>query len=319
MNDLPFDPALLPAEGASVRCATHAESVGLDVGGTALWIDELVVVDVGLPWPKPVWAKDGFTSVPELVAAAGDQGRRIRALAAVPLGDGVGRVVSHRLVGSASYARTEHHVDPADVADLLTVLLIEGLDADPASVVDTTSRPELLLCTQGSHDMCCGARGPALLSALELRAPQVRVRRVSHTGGHRMAPTGVTLPDGRMWGFLDVDEALGILHRSGSPAMAAPHCRGWIGVPEGPAQVAERAVFAAVDSWDFDTLPRTVEIDAGPTGGATIVHLRAGAGLWQVEVAPGRVVPTIACGAPGGLPAKPGYEWVVRAIEQRSD
>lgn len=307
-----FDLSLLPAETELERCAPHAERIDLDPGGSALWVDELIVADVALPWPKPVWAAPGFTAVPELVMAAGETGRRVRVLAAVPLDDGAGRVVSHRLTDHAQFARTEHHVDPAGVADLLEQLLAEGPDAAPGTVVSTTPRRELLLCTQGSHDVCCGSRGTAMHAALAALDPSLALRRVSHTGGHRMAPTGVTLPDGRMWGMVGVDEMMAILRSEVGPAAVARRCRGWIGVAGGPEQVAERAVMAEIDDWRFDALPRTAAVV--DTAEITVVEVTAGGERWRVEVETGRAVPTIACGQPGGLPAKPGTEWRVHSV-----
>lgn len=314
MTDL-FDPTLLPAADESERCAAHTERIELDPGGSALWADELIVVDVPLPWPKPVWAKDGFTAVPELMMAAGEAGRRVRVLAAVPQDDGVGRVVSHRLQESTDYARVEHHINPHRVADLLTVLLMDGLDASPSTVTSTAPMREFLLCTQGSHDMCCGSRGASLMAELHDIDASFAIRRVSHTGGHRMAPTGVTLPDGRMWGLVTVDEMADILTLEASPAAVAKRCRGWIGAEMGPAQMAERAVMVAVDSWELDRRPRTTKV-AGSTDGVTTVEVIDGHTTWTVEVCQGRPVPTIACGELGGLPAKPGAEWQVASISQ---
>ncbi len=311
-----FDPTLLPAATELERCAVHAERIHLDPGGTALWVDELIVVDVPLPWPKPVWAADGFTAVPELVTAAGEAGRRVRVLAAVPLADGIGRVVTHRLTDRAQFARAEHHVDPMRVPGLLERLLADGLDASPATMVSTAARRELLLCTQGSHDVCCGARGTTMWNALLAVDPSFSIRRVSHTGGHRMAPTGLTLPDGRMWGMVTVEEMTAILRADVTPAAVAHRCRGWVGAADGPAQMAERAVMAEVDDWGFDETARTVQVieeHDEPTGAAT-VDVTAGAHRWRVDIEASRSVPTIACGAPGGLPAKPGVEWRVRSI-----
>jgi hypothetical protein len=309
-----YDPALLPAESERERCAPHAERIDLDPGGSALWVDELIVVDVPLPWPKPVWAAAGFTAVPELVMAAADAGRRVRVLAAVALDDGIGRVVTHRLEHRAQFARTEHHVDPSGVTQLLERILVEGLDTSADTVVSTDAVREFLLCTQGSHDVCCGSRGASLHAELGALDPALAIRRVSHTGGHRMAPTGVTLPDGRMWGMVDAAQMLGILRAAVGPAAVARHCRGWIGVAGGPEQMAERAVMAEVDDWSFDTGPRTAAVRSG--GAVTVVEVRAADSLWVVEVEAGRAVPTIACGEPGGLPAKPGAEWRVRSISR---
>jgi len=309
---LAYDPALLPGDAESERCAAHAERIDLDPGGSALWVDELIVIDVPLPWPKPVWAKDGFTAVPELVMAAGEQGRRVRVLAAVPLDDGIGRAVTHRLEGRADFRRAEHHVDPTGLAGLLEALLVDGLDASPHTVASTDPVRELLLCTQGSHDMCCGSRGASMHGDLATIDPSFAVRRVSHTGGHRMAPTGVTLPDGRMWGMVTTEEMTGILRREIAPAAVAGRCRGWVGVADGVEQMAERAVMAEIDDWSFDGRSRSAVVVS--QGDVTVVDVSVDADTWRVEVEVGRAVPTIACGEPGGLPAKPGAEWRVVSV-----
>ena len=75
-----------------------------------------MMLDVPRPWPKPVWAADGVTHIPEAVMAAGEAGRRVRALAAVPLADGVSRIVVHqRIAGLGPMVRREWHTDPAAI------------------------------------------------------------------------------------------------------------------------------------------------------------------------------------------------------------
>lgn len=310
-----LDSSLLPAPDESVRCAAFTEQLDVDPGGTALWADEIIVADIGLPWPKPVWAMAGFAAVPEHMQKAAESGRRVRVLAAAPEEPGRASVVLHRRRDGGPFERTEHRVDDSEVGALLDTLLIDGVEASDATIVDTEPRRELLVCTQGSHDVCCGSRGPVLASAIAAARPGLSVRRVSHTGGHRFAPTALSVPDGRMWGGLDLETALAVIDRSGSPAALAPACRGWTGAPTGPGQIAERAVFAALDDWAFDDRPRT--IDVAPPGDDGIVRCRVGVAdeQWFVDIAPGRAVPTIACGRPGGLPAKPGREWLVVGMD----
>ncbi|MBT5139805.1 MAG: hypothetical protein HOM37_12185 [Acidimicrobiaceae bacterium] len=311
-----FDTSLLPAADTSLRCAVHAEVIGLHPGGSAFFVDEIIVVDVVRPWPKPVWAADGFTAVPELVMAAAEAGRRVRVLAAVgdeASNDGASNfaaiVVHRRVSGTGLLERIEHRCAPALVADLLSVLLLDGLDASPQTVVDVPApRAELLICAQGSHDVCCGSRGTAMAAEISAARPDVSVRRVSHTGGHRFAPTGISLPDGRMWGMFELDEMAAILDRSGSPAAVAGRCRGWTGA-NGPGQVAEAAVFALVDDWAFDSLDRSVIVDVDGDGWRCTVS--AGERHWTVGIALGRRVPSITCGELGGGKLKPGTEYVV--------
>jgi len=304
------DPALLPPAHEAPRCAVHSEQIDIDPGGTALRADEFIVVDVARPWPKPVWAVAGFTAVPEWVMAAGETGRQVRVLAAVPEPGRDRRVsVYRRVSGEGEMRRVEHRCAPESVVDLLKLLLVEGLDASPTTVVDVAAPARaLLICAQGSHDVCCGSRGTEFAAEVAAARPGVEVRMVSHTGGHRFAPTGISLPDGRMWGRITLDEMLAVLDREGRPSDFVSRCRGWTGT-EGPGQVAERAVFAAVDEWWFDDVERSVEVEAHSTGWRCRVQTQSRA--WEVHIAIGRVIPEIRCGQPGGGAAKAGVEYVV--------
>ena len=312
----PYDESLLPEPGESPRCAEHAASIAVDPAGSALHVDEVLLIDVPMPWPKPVWAADGFTHVPEAVMAAGELGRTVRALAAVPLDDGVGRIVAYeRVPGVGPMVRREWHLDPERIGTVVDRLLRQGLHAaDEHRVEFDHGRREVAICAQGSHDICCGADGMRLVSQLLAVRPGLSVRKVSHTGGHRYAPTGLTFPDGRMWGFVSVEEMAAIIDRDGAPSSVAARCRGWMGAPP-VAQVAERAVFAAVDDWMVDDVDRTVEVEA--VGEVWHCTVRLADRVFDVEVEAGRAVPTIRCRADGGLPAKPGKEFRVGSIQER--
>ena len=306
----------LPDADETVRCAEFSRQISLDPGGTAFAADEIIVADVALPWPKPIFARDGMNDVPGWVDLARDDGRNVRVLGAVPVDDGDGRVVVHSrgYAGDPCLRRVEHRVGPELVPELLRSLLVDGLDSAPDTEVESdASRLEVLVCTQGSHDLCCGSIGTRFALDIEAARPDVTVRRVSHTGGHRFAPTGVTLPDGRMWGMLGVAQMVGVLDRSAPPSSVADRCRGWTGADMGPAQVAERAVFAIVDDWAFDDHPRQVEVVDETAGGFRVLvgDLQR---WWEVDVLVAREVPTIKCGAPGGLPVKPGREYRVDGV-----
>ena len=87
---------LLPDPDVSVRCAEFSRQIALDPGGTALAVDEIIVADVPLPWPKPVFDRDGFEDIPKWVRVAADQARPVRVLAGVPLSGRFSPVVPMR-------------------------------------------------------------------------------------------------------------------------------------------------------------------------------------------------------------------------------
>jgi hypothetical protein len=166
----------------------------------------------------------------------------------------------------------------------------------------------VIVCTQGSHDTCCGAEGTRLASVLELARPDLTLYRVSHTGGHRFAPSVLTLPDGRMWAHPTADDIVAIIDRSLPPGEVAEQCRGWWGAPTGAAQAAEVAVFGT-QPWEWDERERSVTVD----GGRAVVESEGE--RWTVEVSIERLVPAIACRTEGGLPAKVSPEFSARIVD----
>jgi hypothetical protein len=63
------------------------------------------------------------------------------------------------------------------------------------------SQPHLLVCTNGARDTCCARLGRPVAAAAARRFPG-RVWEVTHTSGHRFAPTTVLLPSGTLHGRL---------------------------------------------------------------------------------------------------------------------
>ncbi|MEZ5410980.1 MAG: sucrase ferredoxin [Acidimicrobiales bacterium] len=339
---------LLPAVDEVLRCAEHARRIDVDPGGTALRADRIVLVAASLPWPKPALDHPAVRPVAE---ALGGTGVPTRVLAFVPEGPGSAAagdgatVVVYEREGPSAVERRYRTATPAESADLARALAADGAAPLPAPMAEhRPARPAVLVCTQGSHDVCCGSEGTRLAGELQARNDATaaasggsdhaaQLYRVSHTGGHRFAPTAMTLPDGRMWAGLTVARVESILTRSGDLADLAATCRGWWGADGGPAQVAERAVLAA-RGWSLDDHERRVELAENPGTGAAGSILAtvtvspaaspAPAGppggaegeRWEVELSEGRSVPTIACRQPGGLPAKPAREYDVVAVRR---
>ncbi len=287
----------LPLATESVRCVDFAVANQLDPGGTALAPDVVVLVEVDEPWPKPVGKHE---SLVDLVHACQEWPEQIRLLAAVPRGDEPRRVLVFRPTPTGM-TRAEQLLCADPVGALRSALGGDGAE----SLATADGITSMLICTQGSHDICCGEDGAAFADWAEANA-EVEVFRVSHTGGHRFSPTAMTLPDGRMWAYLNNGSAGQVLDRRDDAGSVAGQCRGWWGAPTGPAQVGERAVFAEL-GFAADDLERSVVVE--DADGHYDVTVRAGDTTFLVQVEVGREVPTIACGAPGGEPVKPGREW----------
>lgn len=291
----------LPLADESTRCADFARLNRVDPGGTALAPDVVVLVEVPEPWPKPVAKHESLRT---LVGVALGHSEQVRLLAAVPHDPANPRVIAFRPdVGGMT--RAERPLGHTPTGSLLAVLT----ERNPEFVPFADGSPRtLLVCTQGSHDVCCGTDGAQFADSFASERPDVELFRVSHTGGHRFAPTAMSLPDGRMWAYLTTDIASQIIDREVGPFDVAALCRGWWGAPTGPAQVGERAVFAA-RGFGLDEMARVVTVTELP--GRSQVEVEVDDGVYVIDVAGGREVPTIACGAPGGEPVKPGREWSV--------
>ena len=234
------------------RCSAWTAHRGFDPIGSAPSFDRLVAVEIPQPWPRDVGEMDWVSSVE------------------VPFGTRVQAIVPEvgRLDGSVMLTRWERRgavfegidwlVAAADVHAAIA-LLVTG--DDPAGAV-SAAPAEVLVCGHGSRDRCCGGAGTRL--AIEVRAalPGMRVRRTSHLGGHRFAPTALTLPDGRVWAHLDAELLSGIVARTLAPPTARQHYRGNVGLDPW-AQVVEGQVLAdsGWDAIDFDQLSATTDTD----------------------------------------------------------
>jgi len=294
--------SLLPPPDEAPRCSVFASQIGLNPSGSAIRADQVLVVDVPLPWPSPVKTHPLLEG---LMDVAGSSRVPTRLLAAVPHGGG--ELTIRRFIRSgATTERTDYRVPMNGLASLVALIAGEDPAADDHRVA--AGPPDtVLVCTQGSHDLCCGTDGLRLFRSAVDRFAGVELLRVSHLGGHRFAPTAMTLPDGRMWANLDLDMLGAILDRTGDPVELATKCRGWWGADKGPAQVAEVTLFADL-GWRLDDMDRRVTVTEEADGIST-VEIRTRDLAFVVDVVAAREVPTIACRSAGGLPFKPAVEY----------
>ena len=294
------------------RCSPWTHAQGVDPIGSAGSFDQLLLVEWPLPWPADV------SEIPALAEAAGDG--RARVMAVVPRvddaeADGLLRVVHHRRAGTHRFAGVDHRVPRAHVPALLADLLDhpEREQHDWSSVVGDAP-PEVLVCGHGRRDPCCGRWGTLLHVELAARQTGLRVWRCSHTGGHRFAPTAITLPDGRAWAYVDADVISDIVHRRSEPADLHDHDRGSSALDPW-AQVLERAVLAE-RGWAWldqrDLTVRTVVSDDGDRADVTM-SWPGGTASGQVTIT--RTLPVLVCGQPPEMATKQSPEYALSRFE----
>ncbi|NND14341.1 MAG: hypothetical protein HKO10_10270 [Acidimicrobiia bacterium] len=288
-----MDSRLLPAGDHAPRCTDWSSSIALDPRGTAFAADTVTLIATPGAWPKPVFAHPLLTGLaPRMDTKLGMT--RILAFRHEPGSDD--RVLVY-IYSGRQMAGKAYLVPPSELSNLV------------AHPHDRWRREEpppsrvVAVCTQGSHDVCCGTDGTRF--AIEAGTRDVTVLKISHTGGHRFAPTALLLPDARMWAHMDVALLDVILDRSGEPREIIGRCRGSIFAPPGPGQVAECAVLAE-QGWNWQ--PETVAVT-----GMDVV-LSGGGRAFRVATRETRIVPTIACRAPGGEPSKTSTEFEVTGM-----
>ena len=299
---LPHDPAY--------RCSPWTQAQGVDPIGSATAFDALLLVEWPLPWPHDV------SEIPELAAASAAPGVRVMAVlphTASGSDDGL-TVVHRRRTGTNHLVGIDHRVPRDGVADLLAALAADPLadHLERASVVGS-SPPEVLVCGHGRRDACCGRWGTLLHLELADRWPDVRVWRCSHTGGHRFAPTAITLPDGRAWAYVDADLLDGVVRRTGDLHALTAHDRGTTALDPW-AQVVERAVFGQVGwSWlDGGMATASTEVAADGESAAVTLTWDGGSATGVVEVT--RVLPVLVCGEPPEHATKTSPELALRSL-----
>ncbi|WP_131746547.1 sucrase ferredoxin [Frankia sp. Cppng1_Ct_nod] len=330
----------------SYRCAPWTQEQGVDPIGSALTCDTFVLVEIPPPWPHDV------SEIPAFAEVMRRGLRRTRLLAAAPAddpgGDPAGRPADRLdpragvLVtlwcrqASNRFRGTDHMVPHDRLAEGL-VRLLSGVDAlgmndrgvDALSVDDLgmstaarTAPAEVLLCGHGVRDRCCGREGVRLQLEVASAWPGVRVRRCSHTGGHRFAPTGFTLPDGRAWGFLDAAALDGIIGRGGRPTDLRGRYRGTTALDRW-GQVVERELFERFGwGWlDHELISARTEVaDGGRTATVELAWQGpAGSGTATASVEVVRDVPVLVCGEPPELAEKTNPELALRSITISSD
>jgi hypothetical protein len=292
------------------QCSTWARQEDVDPIGTAGHFDGLLLLDLPLPWPRDIG------EVPELArinAAAQEKNTRLQAL--VPTGSDPDRRVAYYRwdAGQGAYRGCEVFAgtDPFAIAHALL------LDEEPHGV-RPTEKTEVLICGHGRRDRCCGSLGVRMARTLTtdaLLGDDVTVRRTSHLGGHRFAPTGIVLPEGTSWGYLDADSVRQIVARSGSVHEQLARYRGCIGLASPAIQALEASVMRqtgwALLNWSrhghtFDD--GTVGLVATPPNGVSR--------YWRGRVVTKRVLPIPSCGRPIDESNKTESELEVDALEE---
>ena len=292
------------------RCAAWAREVGLSAAGTAPRTDVFVLVEHPLPWPSNL-SEDPILRGLERVAtdhAGPDRSVRLQVVA-VDRDQMLRKVVI--LTAAASPFRGYGRVEGLGAVKDLPALVARLLSVEPPPPV-SREVTDVLVCTHGSRDTCCGSMGTRLWKELEETLPSVRIWRTSHTGGHRFAPTAITFPDGNYWAHLDGAMVRGLVRRTLDPAIAAYHLRGCAAFA--PAvQAADGAVLGS-RGWDWLDCARFGD-ERAPTRVVLCFETPSGEhGAYDVLLEEGRRMPVPDCGKDPASASKAQAEFKVASV-----
>lgn len=275
-------------ESLDLRCSAQARALNLDPAGTAVPLAAVLLVDLPLPWPKAV---ETHALLEPLLGVAKRIDARIQAV--VPDTGRMERheteMVLHRRPSGpfTAYERRSSIWTGGDLAAQAEALLLLGPEAQ--------GQGDVLVCSHGARDRCCGALGTALEAKARPHAG-LRLWRTSHLGGHRFAPTALLLPSGTAWAWLDAALLTAIVDRSASPAQLRPHYRGSAAMDHPALQVLEAEVFARV-GWTWLDHSRVGMIsDHGED--SWHVRIESSAGTWSGVVERVGCTHQPVCGSP---------------------
>jgi hypothetical protein len=254
-------------------CAEVSIAAGDDPVGSATPYDNYLAIEIPPPWKGDIG--DSLHYPPglwEALLGAFEAGAIDRSTGIMPdpaySADGHTRVLMLRRPERpfARFDRSEYLLPDEEL-----VAFVEALAAGESERFEAYLQPpehvrDVLVCTHGVHDACCGKFGYPVYDRLRSIAGDtegLRVWRSSHLGGHRFAATLMDLPEGRCWGHLDAESAERVLRRDAPASDLASKYRGWAGLGSQLEQVVERAILSR-EGWEWAGYPKSSRLlDAG--------------------------------------------------------
>lgn len=308
-----------------LRCSAVTQRLDSRPGATAGSFDSVLLVARPLPWPRDVGDDPQLAPIVDAIHSGRAATGRTRLQAIVP-DDAPELTLYRRPPGAFSeYARFEPEADARSAIDR-ALALVEGEPAQPATAEGATDHDvvEILVCTHGRRDACCGSLGPAVhrqLTDIYAGSSDVRlVRRTSHLGGHRFAPTVAVMPSGTLWAWVDAELMQGIVEHTAPIEVATRHYRGSMGLDLPEIQALDAALLAD-HGWAWLARARTASV-LERADGAALVQLdhTDGERRWTstATVNRARNSPIPTCGVALDGTEKTQPEWTVGAISTRA-
>ena len=276
-------------------CSVLWDADGTSAFGTAARARFFVVVEQSGPWGRDAARESHLPAelgaeLDARVAEAGGRFMLVRAPGGHPAHEGP-RQVFLAFAGGQPADAWRLGARVSEIGDLLGLdwgALSRGAEALVRASLPGAelAEPTLLVCTNGRRDVCCAVRGRPVAAHAARVAPG-RVWEVSHTGGHRFAPTAVLLPWGQTYARIDDQSAEWILGASTTghtpvELLGAAHDRGRSALAPA-AQSAESHVRAEIGETHLPSLWAGEPVPTDDGDEVTVTH--ADGRTWAVQVA----------------------------------
>jgi len=250
-------------------CSDISQAVGEVPIGTAGHYDYWLVVELSQPWSEIALDQNEALKpyLPAIKSLVYEKGIKLRPLAIAPDPDysqtGYTRVLFYRRPTTlfSHYTREEYLIPNPELGNLASALLLEPekLPHFNDYKQDNNHQYDLLVCTHGNVDAACSRYGYPLYKNWRQQAnSQIRVWRCSHFGGHRFAPTAISLPDGHYWGRLTPEALNLITKQEGNLSDLKLYYRGWTGLDQW-TQIAEQELCLKY-GWEWFHYLKTGEV-----------------------------------------------------------
>jgi hypothetical protein len=263
----------------SDTCAGQARAHDVPRAGTAPTALGWLLVEQPGSWGRDALTGSGLdpalgAALAERVADLPVRVQAIRRPAGDPLRSPAARTVVLAHAGAPSWAE-RLTLDDTALAELDPALCAAPT---PPGLGTPVTEPWYLVCTHGKRDRCCATLGRPIVDTLAALHPAATWE-VSHVGGHRFAGNLVVLPEGLVFGGLQVVDAVRALDLLRVGRLDLDHLRGRSGLPR-PAQAADVLVRRRLGVDRVTAVPpEAVEVaDPGPLPPAVGEALRTVAG-----------------------------------------
>ena len=257
-----------------LTCSGFSAFSGESLFGTAPIWDGCICIEIPLPWEPDILFSDFFRRhfLSEELNQYSKDFPRFRIIgitsdSSTPE-NGI-RVLSFQNDGHKS-VKTSYAFPEEEFRSRLLSLINNGDCKSIKPFMESSDgAQDYLVCTHGNRDVCCGFWGYQLYKQLadNYSSPSVRIWRASHIGGHKFAPTVVSLDDARFWVRVEAKSFAHVIHREKKMETINPMYRGKATCRSFQEQLIEKEFFSMF-AWDLDHKQLEIQLSKDDVLGA---------------------------------------------------